>query len=160
MSLNIAVIRVEQRFETPAHFALVFCTVEKHLIWVCVGIYVVSHLDHLRSASSTMLQFVLLASHCIYTHKSFHLSANSFAHTTTYTSYWQFLPCPLLRCVQEYKLAEDGHSCLLQSDNCEGPKCPKQDVHFNDTLFGEMLHGYNNKTQQINLGQIFQMTFR
>uniref|UniRef100_A0A672GE19 Astrotactin 2 n=1 Tax=Salarias fasciatus TaxID=181472 RepID=A0A672GE19_SALFA len=63
-------------------------------------------------------------------------------------------------CVQEYKLAGDGRSCLLQSDNCEGPKCPRQDVHFNDTLFGEMLHGYNNKTQQVNLGQIFQMTFR
>nr|XP_012772331.1 astrotactin-2 [Maylandia zebra] len=63
-------------------------------------------------------------------------------------------------CVQEYKLAGDGRSCLLQSDNCDGPKCPKQDVYFNDTLFGEMLHGYNNKTQQVNLGQIFQMTFR
>uniref|UniRef100_A0A8C9Z864 Astrotactin 2 n=1 Tax=Sander lucioperca TaxID=283035 RepID=A0A8C9Z864_SANLU len=63
-------------------------------------------------------------------------------------------------CVQEYKLAGDGRSCLLLSDNCEGPKCPRQDVHFNDTLFGEMLHGYNNKTQQVNLGQIFQMTFR
>uniref|UniRef100_A0A3Q0SM11 Astrotactin 2 n=1 Tax=Amphilophus citrinellus TaxID=61819 RepID=A0A3Q0SM11_AMPCI len=63
-------------------------------------------------------------------------------------------------CVQEYKLAGDGRSCLLQSDNCDGPKCPKQDVYFNDTLFGEMLHGYNNKSQQVNLGQIFQMTFR
>ncbi|XP_047228106.1 astrotactin-2-like isoform X2 [Girardinichthys multiradiatus] len=63
-------------------------------------------------------------------------------------------------CVQEYKLAGDRRSCLLQSENCEGPKCPRQDVHFNDTLFGEMLHGYNNKTQQVNLGQIFQMTFR
>uniref|UniRef100_A0A674MCF3 Astrotactin 2 n=1 Tax=Takifugu rubripes TaxID=31033 RepID=A0A674MCF3_TAKRU len=63
-------------------------------------------------------------------------------------------------CVQEYKLAQDGRSCLLQSDNCEGPKCPRQGVHFNDTLFGEMLHGYDNKTQQVNLGQIFQMTFR
>ncbi|XP_037547936.1 astrotactin-2 [Nematolebias whitei] len=63
-------------------------------------------------------------------------------------------------CVQEYKLAGDRRSCLLQSENCEGPKCPRQDVRFNDTLFGEMLHGYNNKTQQVNLGQIFQMTFR
>ncbi|XP_028318628.1 astrotactin-2 isoform X2 [Gouania willdenowi] len=63
-------------------------------------------------------------------------------------------------CVQEYKLSGDGRSCLLLTDNCEGPKCPRQDVHFNDTLFGEMLHGYNNKTQQVNLGQIFQMTFR
>ncbi|XP_072309229.1 astrotactin-2-like isoform X2 [Eucyclogobius newberryi] len=63
-------------------------------------------------------------------------------------------------CVQEYKLSADGRSCVLQSDNCEGAKCPRQDVHFNDTLFGEMLHGYNNKTQQVNLGQIFQMTFR
>ncbi|XP_013864760.1 astrotactin-2 [Austrofundulus limnaeus] len=63
-------------------------------------------------------------------------------------------------CVQEYKLAGDGRSCLLQSENCEGPKCPRQDARFNDTLFGEMLHGYNNKTQQVNLGQIFQMTFR
>ncbi|XP_032425372.1 astrotactin-2 [Xiphophorus hellerii] len=63
-------------------------------------------------------------------------------------------------CVQEYKLAGDGRSCVLQSENCEGQKCLRQDVHFNDTLFGEMLHGYNNKTQQVNLGQIFQMTFR
>uniref|UniRef100_A0A8C6PPQ1 Astrotactin 2 n=1 Tax=Nothobranchius furzeri TaxID=105023 RepID=A0A8C6PPQ1_NOTFU len=63
-------------------------------------------------------------------------------------------------CVQEYKLAGDGRSCLLLSENCEGPKCSRQDVRFNDTLFGEMLHGYNNKTQQANLGQIFQMTFR
>lgn len=65
-----------------------------------------------------------------------------------------------LRCVQEYRLAQDGRSCLLQADNCEGPKCPRQGVRFNDTLFGEMLHGYSNKTQQVNLGQIFQMTFR
>ncbi|KAM3873969.1 astrotactin-2 [Diretmus argenteus] len=63
-------------------------------------------------------------------------------------------------CVQEYKRAADGRSCLLQSENCEGPKCPRQEVRFNDTLFGEMLHGYNNKSQQVNLGQIFQMTFR
>ncbi|XP_060768289.1 astrotactin-2-like [Neoarius graeffei] len=63
-------------------------------------------------------------------------------------------------CVQEYKLAVDGRSCLLLTDNCEGPKCPKQDSRFNDTLFSEMLHGYNNKTQEVNLGQVFQMTFR
>ncbi|XP_054612972.1 astrotactin-2-like isoform X2 [Dunckerocampus dactyliophorus] len=63
-------------------------------------------------------------------------------------------------CVQEYKLAADGRSCLLQSDNCEGPKCPRKAAHFNGTLFGEMLHGYDNKSHQVNLGQIFQMTFR
>lgn len=68
--------------------------------------------------------------------------------------------CLVHRCVQEYKLAGDGRSCLLQSENCEGPKCPRQDARFNVTLFGEMLHGYNNKTQQLHLGQIFQMTFR
>ncbi|XP_051906333.1 astrotactin-2-like isoform X4 [Hippocampus zosterae] len=63
-------------------------------------------------------------------------------------------------CVQEYKLAADGRSCSLQSENCEGPKCPRQAIHFNVTLFGEMLHGYDNKSQQVNLGRIFQMTFR
>uniref|UniRef100_A0A8C8GD70 MACPF domain-containing protein n=2 Tax=Oncorhynchus tshawytscha TaxID=74940 RepID=A0A8C8GD70_ONCTS len=63
-------------------------------------------------------------------------------------------------CVQEYKLGSDGRSCVLQKENCEGPKCQRQDVRFNDTLFGEMLHGYNNKSQQVNLGQVFQMTFR
>ncbi|XP_030641157.1 astrotactin-2 [Chanos chanos] len=63
-------------------------------------------------------------------------------------------------CVQEYKLAADGRSCVLLADNCEGPKCPRQDTRFNNTLFSEMLHGYNNKTQQVNLGQVFQMTFR
>lgn len=78
-----------------------------------------------------------------------------------------FYACPLthefpspLRCVQEYKLGSDGRSCVLQKENCEGPKCQRQDVRFNDTLFGEMLHGYNNKSQQVNLGQVFQMTFR
>ncbi|XP_056313149.1 astrotactin-2-like [Danio aesculapii] len=63
-------------------------------------------------------------------------------------------------CVQEYKLAADGRSCLLLADHCEGPKCPKQDSRFNNTLFSEMLHGYNNKSQQLILGQVFQMTFR
>lgn len=69
-------------------------------------------------------------------------------------------PPPQPRCVQEYKLGGDGRSCLLQTENCEGPKCQRQDIRFNDTLFGEMLHGYNNKSQQVNLGQVFQMTFR
>ncbi|XP_072840976.2 astrotactin-2 isoform X1 [Pogona vitticeps] len=63
-------------------------------------------------------------------------------------------------CVEEYKLAPDGKSCLMLSDICEGPKCLKPDVKFNDTLFGEMLHGYNNRTQHVNQGQVFQMTFR
>uniref|UniRef100_A0AAY4ASV8 Astrotactin 2 n=1 Tax=Denticeps clupeoides TaxID=299321 RepID=A0AAY4ASV8_9TELE len=63
-------------------------------------------------------------------------------------------------CVQEYKLAADGRSCILLADNCDGPKCQRQDGRFNDTLFSEMLHGYNNKSQEGNLGQVFQMTFR
>ncbi|KAK7165514.1 hypothetical protein R3I94_003772 [Phoxinus phoxinus] len=63
-------------------------------------------------------------------------------------------------CVQEYKLAADGRSCLLLADHCEGPKCVRQDSRFNDTLFSEMLRGYNNKSQQVILGQVFQMTFR
>uniref|UniRef100_A0A2I2Y1Z8 Astrotactin-2 n=1 Tax=Gorilla gorilla gorilla TaxID=9595 RepID=A0A2I2Y1Z8_GORGO len=63
-------------------------------------------------------------------------------------------------CVEEYKLAPDGKSCLMLSDVCEGPKCLKPDSKFNDTLFGEMLHGYNNRTQHVNQGQVFQMTFR
>lgn len=64
------------------------------------------------------------------------------------------------RCVEEYKLAPDGKSCLMLSDICEGPKCLKSDAKFNDTLFGEMLHGYNNRSQHVNQGQVFQMTFR
>ncbi|XP_028918563.1 astrotactin-2 isoform X3 [Ornithorhynchus anatinus] len=63
-------------------------------------------------------------------------------------------------CVEEYKLAPDGKSCLLLSDACEGRKCLKPDSKFNDTLFGEMLHGYNNRSQHVNQGQVFQMTFR
>jgi len=66
----------------------------------------------------------------------------------------------LRRCVEEYKLAPDGKSCLMLSDICEGPKCLKSDAKFNDTLFGEMLHGYNNRSQHVNQGQVFQMTFR
>ncbi|XP_030063066.1 astrotactin-2 isoform X1 [Microcaecilia unicolor] len=63
-------------------------------------------------------------------------------------------------CVEEYKLAPDGKSCLMLSDVCEGPKCLKPESRLNDTLFGEMLHGFNNRTQHVNQGQIFQMTFR
>ncbi|XP_059571554.1 astrotactin-2 isoform X4 [Alligator mississippiensis] len=63
-------------------------------------------------------------------------------------------------CVEEYKLAPDGKSCIMLSDICEGPKCLKSDAKFNDTLFGEMLHGYNNRSQHVNQGQVFQMTFR
>ncbi|XP_072908332.1 astrotactin-2-like isoform X3 [Hemitrygon akajei] len=63
-------------------------------------------------------------------------------------------------CVEEYRLAADGKSCLLLSESCDGPKCQKADARLNDTLFVEMLHGYNNKSQQVNQGQVFQMTFR
>ncbi|XP_072096613.1 astrotactin-2-like isoform X3 [Mobula birostris] len=63
-------------------------------------------------------------------------------------------------CVEEYRLAADGKSCLLLSESCDGPKCQKTDAKLNDTLFVEMLHGYNNKSQQVNQGQVFQMTFR
>ncbi|XP_023666848.1 astrotactin-2-like isoform X1 [Paramormyrops kingsleyae] len=66
----------------------------------------------------------------------------------------------LCGCVQEYRLAGDGRSCVLQADTCNGPKCQRSGTQLNGTLFGEMLHGYNNKTQQVNLGQVFQMTFR
>ncbi|XP_067868799.1 astrotactin-2-like isoform X6 [Heterodontus francisci] len=63
-------------------------------------------------------------------------------------------------CVEEYRLAADGKSCVLLSEACEGTKCQKLDAKLNDTLFVEMLHGYNNKSQQVNQGQVFQMTFR
>ncbi|XP_042193251.1 astrotactin-2 isoform X1 [Callorhinchus milii] len=63
-------------------------------------------------------------------------------------------------CVEEYKLAADGKSCLLLSEICEGVKCQKLDAKLNDTLFVEMLHGYNNKSQQVNQGQVIQMSFR
>ncbi|XP_035234487.1 astrotactin-2-like isoform X2 [Anguilla anguilla] len=66
----------------------------------------------------------------------------------------------LCGCVEEYRLAPDGRTCVLQSEVCEGPACQRHSTRFNNTLFGEMLHGYNNKTQQVHLGQVFQMTFR
>lgn len=80
------------------------------------------------------------------------LAALCLAHLT-----WAVAPH---RCVEEYKLAPDGKSCLMLSDICEGPKCLKSDAKFNETLFGEMLHGYNNRSQHVNQGQVFQMTFR
>uniref|UniRef100_A0A3B3S2I1 Astrotactin 2 n=1 Tax=Paramormyrops kingsleyae TaxID=1676925 RepID=A0A3B3S2I1_9TELE len=63
-------------------------------------------------------------------------------------------------CVEEYRLAPDGRSCMMQTDMCDRPSCHRQNTIVNSTLFGEMLHGYNNKSQQVNLGQIFQMSFR
>ncbi|XP_075691660.1 astrotactin-2 isoform X1 [Rhinoderma darwinii] len=63
-------------------------------------------------------------------------------------------------CVDEYRLAPDGRSCLMLTDLCEGSKCLRPGGHLNDTLFGEMLHGFDNKTQRVNQGQVFQMSFR
>ncbi|KAM9326548.1 astrotactin-2 [Gastrophryne carolinensis] len=63
-------------------------------------------------------------------------------------------------CVEEYNLAPDGRSCVMVSDICEGSKCLQPESYVNDTLFGEMLHGFNNKTQRVNQGQVFQMSFR
>ncbi|XP_040178684.1 astrotactin-2 isoform X2 [Rana temporaria] len=63
-------------------------------------------------------------------------------------------------CVEEYRLAIDGRSCILVSDMCEGARCLRPESHLNNTLFGEMLHGFDNKTQRVNQGQVFQMSFR
>uniref|UniRef100_A0A8C9RLN2 Astrotactin 2 n=1 Tax=Scleropages formosus TaxID=113540 RepID=A0A8C9RLN2_SCLFO len=63
-------------------------------------------------------------------------------------------------CVEEYRLAPDGRSCIMQTESCEGPSCHRRSSRGNDTLFGEMLRGYNNKTQEVNLAQVFQMSFR
>ncbi|XP_053329873.1 astrotactin-2 [Spea bombifrons] len=63
-------------------------------------------------------------------------------------------------CVEEYQLAPDGRSCLTLTDICEGPKCLHSDNNLNNTLFAEMLHGFNNKTQRANQGRVFQMSFR
>uniref|UniRef100_A0A6I8QJD6 Astrotactin 2 n=1 Tax=Xenopus tropicalis TaxID=8364 RepID=A0A6I8QJD6_XENTR len=63
-------------------------------------------------------------------------------------------------CVEEYRLAPDGRSCLMLTDICEGSKCLRPEDRLNDTLFGEMLHGYDNKTQKVNQGRVFQMSFR
>ncbi|XP_077324167.1 astrotactin-2 isoform X2 [Lithobates pipiens] len=63
-------------------------------------------------------------------------------------------------CVEEYRLAIDGRSCILVSDMCEGARCLRPGSHLNNTLFGEMLHGFDNKTQRVNQGQVFQMSFR
>ncbi|KAM4695638.1 astrotactin-2 [Rhinophrynus dorsalis] len=63
-------------------------------------------------------------------------------------------------CVEEYRLAPDGRSCLMLTDICEGFKCLHPEEHLNDTLFGEMLHGFDNKTQTVNQGRVFQLSFR
>ncbi|XP_075040801.1 astrotactin-2 isoform X1 [Mixophyes fleayi] len=63
-------------------------------------------------------------------------------------------------CVEEYRLAPDGRTCLMVTDICDGSKCLRPESHLNDTLFGEMLHGFDNKTQRVNQGQVFQMSFR
>ncbi|KAM4661817.1 astrotactin-2 [Discoglossus pictus] len=63
-------------------------------------------------------------------------------------------------CVEEYRLAPDARSCLMLTDICEGPKCLRPEDRLNDTLFGEMLHGFDNKTQRVNQGRVFQMSFR
>ncbi|KAM8933983.1 astrotactin-2 isoform 2-T2 [Pelodytes ibericus] len=63
-------------------------------------------------------------------------------------------------CVEEYQLGPDGRSCLALTDICEGHKCLRTENHQNNTLFEEMLHGFNNKTQRVNEGRVFQMSFR
>ncbi|CAH2315911.1 Hypothetical predicted protein [Pelobates cultripes] len=63
-------------------------------------------------------------------------------------------------CVEEYRLGPDGRSCLMVTEICEGHKCLRLENHQNNTLFEEMLHGFDNKTQRVNQGRVFQMSFR
>ncbi|XP_062849986.1 astrotactin-1 isoform X3 [Trichomycterus rosablanca] len=65
-------------------------------------------------------------------------------------------------CIEDYKRGADGRTCLPLSESCtEGVDCgEKADIPANQTVFGDVFYGYNNRTKEITTGQILKPTFR
>ncbi|XP_076828241.1 astrotactin-1 isoform X3 [Brachyhypopomus gauderio] len=65
-------------------------------------------------------------------------------------------------CIEDYKRGADGRSCLPLADACpEGVDCGESgDVPANQTVFGDLFYGYDNRTKEIVSGQILKATFR
>ncbi|XP_022533461.2 astrotactin-1 isoform X5 [Astyanax mexicanus] len=65
-------------------------------------------------------------------------------------------------CIEDYKRGADGRSCLPLSEACtEGVDCGEAaDIPANQTVFGDLFYGYDNRTKEITSGQILKATFR
>uniref|UniRef100_A0AAR2INR5 Astrotactin 1 n=1 Tax=Pygocentrus nattereri TaxID=42514 RepID=A0AAR2INR5_PYGNA len=65
-------------------------------------------------------------------------------------------------CIEDYKRGADGRSCLPLSEACtEGVDCGEAaDIPANQTVFGDLFYGYDNRTKEIMSGQILKATFR
>ncbi|MCJ8731851.1 hypothetical protein PDJAM_G00204260 [Pangasius djambal] len=65
-------------------------------------------------------------------------------------------------CIEDYKRGADGRTCLPLSESCtEGVDCGETaGTPANQTLFGDVFYGYDNRTKEITTGQILKATFR
>ncbi|KAI4886062.1 hypothetical protein NFI96_004969 [Prochilodus magdalenae] len=65
-------------------------------------------------------------------------------------------------CIEDYKRGADGRSCLPLSEACtEGVDCGEAaDIPANQTVFGDLFYGYDNRTKEMTSGQILKATFR
>ncbi|XP_026867160.2 astrotactin-1 isoform X1 [Electrophorus electricus] len=65
-------------------------------------------------------------------------------------------------CIEDYKRGTDGRSCLPLSDACpDGADCGEAaDVPANQTVFGDLFYGYDNRTREITSRQILKANFR
>ncbi|KAK3545181.1 hypothetical protein QTP70_001769 [Hemibagrus guttatus] len=65
-------------------------------------------------------------------------------------------------CIEDYKRGADGRTCLPLSESCtEGVDCGETaGTPANQTTFGDVFYGYDNRTKEITTGQILKATFR
>lgn len=65
-------------------------------------------------------------------------------------------------CIEDYKRGADGRTCLPLSESCtEGVDCGETaGIPANQTTFGDVFYGYDNRTKEITTGQILKATFR
>ncbi|XP_053089323.1 astrotactin-1 isoform X6 [Pangasianodon hypophthalmus] len=65
-------------------------------------------------------------------------------------------------CIEDYKRGADGRTCLPLSESCtEGVDCGETaGTPANQTMFGDVFYGYDNRTKEITTGQILKATFR
>ncbi|KAM9500569.1 astrotactin-1 isoform 2-T2 [Clarias gariepinus] len=65
-------------------------------------------------------------------------------------------------CIEDYKRGADGRTCLPLSESCtEGVNCGETaGIPANQTTFGDVFYGYDNRTKEITTGQILKATFR
>lgn len=101
-------------------------------------------------------EYVLILYCCCWISTCFDTDFNT---DSAITYEYQCHPCS---CIEDYKRGADGRTCLPLSESCtEGVDCGETaGTPANQTTFGDVFYGYDNRTKEITTGQILKATFR